>query len=120
MQQPTSGRAYPEVDKSILHRSLEQSPSKIDIEPVLELSSQLRVDDGGILSEWPRLDLGQIDVPQGEHRQAVEEQPGLFWECEDHGGLVASSRILGEPDHVPARVQPPSVPQYRRSASVTP
>ena len=84
-------RQHLQVTKGVLSALLGQVDEHVHIEQVAEAAgARLGAHAEGGGTQRPGLDLGQVDVPQGEHGQGLEQLPRLVivGQGEDDGGLV--------------------------------
>lgn len=100
--------------QGILRAGIGHGGFEINVENVLKevfRSAPIEIidDPDGFAPLWPALDLGQIDIPESESREDLEEDPGPFLVGEHNTGLEGAvgsrnHRLPGEHDesgHVP-------------------
>src|SRR5438093_1649984 len=80
---------------------LPKMPQRVRARAVADVALEVQIKEilPGFAVDWPRFNLGQVDIAQGKDRQRLEERAGLVLQAEDHRGLAASLRILASKSH---------------------
>ena len=70
-------RVFGEMFQRVCRRVLMSGADEIDVKEILP----------GLALQWPRLNLGQVYIPQSKDAQGFEQRTGLILQGEDDGGL---------------------------------
>ena len=81
-------QSYLQMDDSILNNHAAQLANEIYVEAILKPSTHAWAQLDGVVLEWARLNLCQVDVSESKSWQSVEQRPWSLREREHHRDLL--------------------------------